>query len=158
MQTKNWRKLLFCVVAANAADADFLPGLFVGDIGYFHHKESHGVGFFVIFALVVVLWIRFAQKKGDGLISAFTVASFLYFSHIVIDFFTFDKKVPYGLKFFWPFSNRFFVSPAPLFLEVLRGDFNILFGRHNLTAMAIELAVFLPAILAIRLLQRIGSQ
>lgn len=149
VQIKNWKIILLYVLAANAADIDFLPGLLAGDVAVFHHRESHSLGFSVLFALIVGLWIRFAQNKKKDFKKPFVISFFLYLSHVIIDFFTFDKNFPYGSKLFWPLSNAYFISPFPIFREVLRGNFSILFGRHNLMGMAIELGIFLPIVLII---------
>lgn len=154
IQIKNWKIILLYVLAANAADMDFSPGLLVGDVAAFHHRESHSLGFSVLFALIVGLWVRYAQKKKDFK-KPLIISFFLYLTHIVIDFFTFDKNLPYGSKLFWPFSNKYFISPAPIFYEVLRENFSVLFGRHNLIGMAIELGIFLPIIFLVYFLKKI---
>src|SRR5689334_17351566 len=40
------------IFAANAADLDFLPGLFVGNVNLFHHKITHTLFAAMVFALL----------------------------------------------------------------------------------------------------------
>ena len=41
-------------------------------------------------------------------------------SHIFLDFFSSDTSFPYGIPLFWPFSYEYFMSPFPLFRDVIR--------------------------------------
>ena len=39
----SWPQIVACLFGANAADLDFGPGLFVGDLGRFHQGPSHSI-------------------------------------------------------------------------------------------------------------------
>jgi membrane-bound metal-dependent hydrolase YbcI (DUF457 family) len=156
IRVRDWKTIVLYVAAANAADLDFLPGVFSGNISGFHQRESHSLGFSLLFALVFGLWAWWSFRGGKRKRAKriFFIPFFLYFSHVVIDFFTFDGIMPLGLEVFWPLSSRHFTSPISVFYSVEKDNLSTLFGRHNLLGVALELGIFLPAVLLVAFLRR----
>ncbi len=155
IKVRDWKTIVLYVAAANAADLDFLPGILSGNISIFHQRESHTLGFSLLFALVFGLWALWSSRgKGKSASRIFFIPFFLYFSHVVIDFFTFDNRMPLGLQLFWPFIGSYFTSPFSIFYSVEKDNLSVLFGRHNFIGVAIELAIFLPAVLLVAFLRR----
>ena len=54
-----WKWHLFYIVAANAADLDFLPGFFVGDINRYHQGVTHTFLSAAVFGIIIAFGSRF---------------------------------------------------------------------------------------------------
>jgi len=156
----DWRYGLFLVFAANAPDLDFVPGMLIGSIGEYHHLASHSLMAAVIFsALVFVVMQRWRSHEARKWAMLAAVA---YLSHILLDLFTADYRAPYGMQLFWPFSQDFFIAPFSIFSDIhhggvgdtLQGTLFLLFSRHNLVAIGLELAILLPVLWLSRKLRR----
>jgi inner membrane protein len=134
---------LFFIFLANLPDADFLPGLFLGFPNLYHHGISHSLGAALAVALALG-WI-FSRKQGHfRMLSIFAFFSFC--SHLLLDFFSKDFTVPYGLPLLWPFSNSYYIAAHPVFLNITRSDrsssfFFSLLNRHNLDAALREIVL-----------------
>jgi inner membrane protein len=144
------------LLAANAADLDFLPGLLVGDANRYHHRVSHSIGFAIIFALVFSLFPVLLKRDVSWRWRNFAILFCLYCSHIGLDYFATDGGFPYGVAVFWPVSGEFYISPIALFADIRRSPFSIdffpsLFSLHNLRAVSIEVLLLLPFALLILL-------
>ena len=141
-QTVDVPLLLVYAFFANAPDLDFLPGILMGDPGAFHHGITHSLGFGVLFAAVAatilaVTWQRFANY---GLLKLALMGFLLYASHLLVDFFTLDDSVPYGMPLFWPLSNHYAHAPIYIIPNVLHSADQL--GRHNLNVVFREMVVF----------------
>lgn len=112
------RGYFFSILAANAADLDFVPGLLMGDINRFHQEITHTLLASIIFGGMVVLVSRSfcAIPLRMGMASVG-----LYASHLLLDFFCEDKRAPFGQPLLWPFSLEYFISPWPIFGGVRHG-------------------------------------
>jgi membrane-bound metal-dependent hydrolase YbcI (DUF457 family) len=132
------------VVAANAADLDFIPGILVGDPGRFHRGASHSfiaICAFTALALLVGRWIdrRSAMRFGLVLGLAFT-------GHLLLDMMSSWRDSHSGVAIAWPLSSSRLLSPFPIFIGIslAPGARNFLEGvlhRQNFEAMAWELVV-----------------
>lgn len=105
--------ILFCVTYSNLLDFDFIPGIILGNLNRFHHGISHSIGFAVVIAFVTGLVSRFLLKRSFWRIGG--VSLILLLVHLFMDFSTGDTSVPYGIMLFWPFSNRYYISPISIF-------------------------------------------
>jgi inner membrane protein len=149
------------LLAANAPDLDFLPGLMAGDPNRFHHGVSHSSGLALLFAIAVSLLLRLRQREWRW--KQFFVFLGLYLSHLILDYLSEDSSPPYGVPLFWPASRAYFMSPAPLFPDIHRssatGDFFLsLFSAHNLWSVSVECLVLVPLLLlAYALMKRLRS-
>ncbi|RMF56361.1 MAG: metal-dependent hydrolase [Calditrichaeota bacterium] len=153
----SWATVLLFAVVANLPDIDFLPGFLVGNPNlYHHHYLSHSLGA----ALVVgaLLGGYYAWRKDKSFLGYFLIFTTVYFSHVVLDYFTQDTSGPFGVPMFWPFSKEFVISPVPIFLSVHkvgRSDvfFQNLFVVHNLLVAVWEVVVFLPVLAVVKLVK-----
>jgi inner membrane protein len=141
---------LLCIIMANAPDLDFLPGILAGRPALYHQGITHSIGF----ALLVSLGTAAVYRVwGQSFSLIFTTAFLAYLSHLVIDFFGPDGRLPYGEPLFWPISDSYFIAPTPVLLGVhhvastfgstqewLRG----IFTAHNIRAIIFEIVLILP--------------
>ncbi|MCP4117307.1 MAG: hypothetical protein GY737_18315 [Desulfobacteraceae bacterium] len=152
------RWLLFgCLVfLANAPDLDFLPGLLINQPNRFHHGASHSLACMAVLSLGGWFMCHscLGELPGRILMPALLVASV---SHIILDFFSFDGSVPYGVPLLWPFSAEYYVCSFPFFREVMRsGNSNALFfqtliNENNLWEITIEFVFFVFLLSMVRL-------
>jgi inner membrane protein len=142
--------LAVCIIMANAPDLDFLPGILVGRPALYHQGITHSIGFALLVSLGTAAVYR-TWGKSFSLI--FTSALLAYLSHLAIDFFGPDGRLPYGEPLFWPISDSHFISPVPVFLgahhaastfgstqEWIRG----ILTAHNIRAIVLEIVLILP--------------
>jgi inner membrane protein len=150
------------LLAANAPDLDFIPGLMVGEPNRFHHGVSHSIGLALLFAIAVSLLLRLRQSEWRW--KPFLVFLGLYLSHLLLDYFAEDHSAPYGVPLFWPASPAYYMSPVPLFSDIHRSNatadfFPSLFSAHNLWSVSLEGLVIVPfLLLACALMKRMRSE
>jgi membrane-bound metal-dependent hydrolase YbcI (DUF457 family) len=151
-QPPDYRKAWLFVLAANAPDLDFLPGLLMGNASLFHHGIHHSIGAAALFGLTVWAIGRFREN-----LSAHTafVCFLLYLSHLLIDGMTADYWEPYGFPALWPFSPARYHFSVSLFWNIERNGFLTLPTLlHNLNAVLIEAAVLTPIPAAVWIVRR----
>jgi membrane-bound metal-dependent hydrolase YbcI (DUF457 family) len=144
---RSWLVPLLCLLAANAADLDVIPGLLMGDPNRFHRGISHSIGIALLFA--AVFGPILASCGGGRLKKATGVAFLLYLSHLVVDCFNADARFPFGVPLLWPLTATYYIAPFPLLPGIHKAGtsaafFPSLLSVHNLLAMAVETLVFLP--------------
>jgi len=142
------------LLAANAADVDFVPGLLIGDPNRYHHGISHSIGFAILFALVSSLFLFLLKRDVAWWWRNFAILFCLYCSHIGLDYFARDGSFPYGMPVFWPVSREYYIAPIALFLDIRRSPAAIeflpsLFSLYNLRAVAVEVLLLFPFVLLI---------
>jgi inner membrane protein len=152
---QNLKLMGLCLLVANAADLDFLPGLLIGDPNRFHHGISHSIGFAALFALCG----SSCRFMGPSFWKNFASLFCLYGSHVVIDYFSIDTSVPYGVPCFWPVTSAYYIAPAPFFPDIRRSVvasefFGSLFTLHNLWAVIVESIVIAPILLILRVVRK----
>jgi len=148
-----WSLMALYLVVANVPDLDFIPGLLVGNASRYHHGITHSIGFAALvgFAFSVFLYLckRAAIRRN------FAIFFSLSFSHVILDYFSLDTSIPYGVPIFWPLSNTYYIAPFALFSDVTRVSssgatfLSSLFSLHNLWSVCVELLVFLPCVFLI---------
>lgn len=139
---------LFAIFAANAPDLDFLPGLLAGDINRFHQGPTHSLLAAIAFGLLacIAAWRRSDRRRLGA------AAGAIYGSHLLLDFFTRDLRVPYGQPLLWPFSDQHFLSPWTPLGGVLHADpgdplslfLSQVFSWHNARVALLEILIFGP--------------
>ena len=142
---------LFAVVAANAADLDFVPGLMVGNVNLFHRGVSHSFAAALVFGLLAGLVSRLASGTSWRIGLA---AIAIYSSHLVLDFFTSDIRAPFGSPLLWPFLSDHFISPWTVFGGIKHGVpgesvweiTKQVFSWTNAAAIGLESLVLLPVL------------
>ena len=150
--------LALIVVIANLPDLDFLPGFLTGNPNQFHHHFlSHSLGGAILASALLAGCFSFFQKR--SFLPLFAIFASVYFSHVLLDYFSTDTSQPYGVPMFWPFSQDYFISPVPLFLSIEKSGSGLafisgLFVKHNLYAIAIEFLVLVPALIVTEILRR----
>jgi LexA-binding, inner membrane-associated putative hydrolase len=149
-----WEAWALCLVCANLADVDFIPGLLTGNPRTFHRGPSHSL----MAALVAtglgasfLTWSAAPWRTWAGLI-------FLaYASHVALDYFTPGRGVLLG----WPLSRRRYQAARPWFLSVSPGrtyqDVWTKRGRrHLLRAIGREVLLLSPAIAVLALAKELA--
>jgi inner membrane protein len=140
------------LLAANAPDLDFIPGLLVGDLGRYHHGPSHSIVAAFIFGLFSVIIVR--------RLSVFVGVSSAYLSHILLDYLVQDPSSPYGVPLFWPLTERYYMAPFAFYRPVnypgsLNDDFiHIVFSLHNLITVFAEVFLLTPVLILVLLCKR----
>lgn len=128
-------------IATLAADLDFIPGLIIGEPNRYHHGITHSIITSLLFALIFSLIFGL----GASLRGRFLIFSSLFFSHILLDYFSLDTGFPYGIPLFWPLSDKYFYPDMPVFLDIQRESLgNLLFSYHNWLAVLRELLILGP--------------
>lgn len=109
-QGRAWKTALFCIVLANLADLDFLPGLVIGNAMQFHHGWTHSLAAAILCGLAFGA-LAVLLKKGSFK-NTFWLSSAAYSSHIVLDYLNEGGRG--GVPLFWPLSSKYFHSPICL--------------------------------------------
>ena len=146
-----WQDAFFFVFLANLPDADFLPGIILGQPNLYHHGIFHSMGAALAIAAAGG-WFFYLKKQHFWSRAA---AIFLVFSsHLLLDFFAWDFVAPYGMPLLWPLANRYFIAAHPVFINIVRSGrsddfFTSLFNGHNLTAAGREFIILGGTLLAV---------
>jgi inner membrane protein len=140
---KKWADVVFFIFLANLPDADFLPGLILGFPNLYHHGIFHSLGA-ALAVTAIIGWFFFRKKQHPWRLSA--LVFLLFYSHLLLDFFTMDFTAPYGLPIFWPFSKKYYIAAHPFFFNITRSAhtanfFSSLLNRHNLKAALLEIVL-----------------
>ncbi len=140
-------EILLYIFFAVAADLDFIPGLIAGDIYRYHHGPLHSIFFALLFTLPFSLP---RLKRGPKrFLSSWGIFFSLYCTHLFVDFFTIDRRFPYGSPLLWPIWDRYISSPFTFLPPVYKESWAALISLNNLHTMLIEVAIFLPLLLLI---------
>jgi membrane-bound metal-dependent hydrolase YbcI (DUF457 family) len=138
-----WLDAIAFILLSNLPDADFLPGILRGQPNLYHHGIFHSLGAALVVAAIGAALLYPRRRR-----FLFHAAGIflVFYSHLLLDFFSLDTVAPYGLPLLWPFSSRYFIAAKPFFINIVRssesGDFFIsLFNRHNLAAALREILV-----------------
>jgi len=141
--------LAVALVAANAADLDFLAGWASGSVNGFHGGPTHSIGAALLFAAAAALLLR-KQRRLVG--AVFGIAFFAYISHILLDMACEPFPTRPRLPIFWPLTNEGFLFAWRPLLGIAHGGtgggpadfFSELFSIANVKAVALEIALFAP--------------
>jgi inner membrane protein len=106
-----WEAWAWCLISANLADVDFIPGLLMGNLRAFHRGASHSL----LAALgVAVLGAALWTESSIPWLTRALLIFLTYGSHVGLDGLTPGRGVLLG----WPFSRRRFRLARPWFLSV----------------------------------------
>ena len=162
LSSKKYGFLLLCAFIANAPDLDFIPGIIAGQPNLYHHGISHSLGAAVLFSVllstVVLRWSNSTFSHNFFFIFA------LYCSHLFLDFVSCDGRPPFGIPLFWPFLNKYFMSPilpsfqhSP-FTHADIGEFiDGILTLHNVYVIGLEILLAVPIALACWLFSKLKS-
>jgi inner membrane protein len=102
-------------------------------------------------------------RKTTSFFRLFVVCFVSYLSHLILDLFSPDNRLPYGIPLFWPITQKYFISPVPVFLGVHHAGSTSssilewlagIFSLYNIAAIALEVAIIVPLIFLGRRLGR----
>ena len=99
-----------CVAAAMAADLDIL----IHD----HRSYTHSLGAVVVVGAIA--WGIARRKSRPAAAGLGVTIAAAYGTHLVLDWLGKDTAPPFGLPALWPFSSRYYISGADLFMEISR--------------------------------------
>lgn len=150
------RVFMALVVAGNAADLDFVPGILAGEPGLYHHGPVHSLLAAIVFGALAApfaRWLGLASARRCGLLMGAAFAS-----HLLLDMLASDDGRPSAVPLFWPLSNAMISLPLPLFIAIrvdpaVDGFVGGLLSTHNWNAIVWEL-VIVTVSLALALLAR----
>ncbi|TAN36171.1 MAG: metal-dependent hydrolase [Verrucomicrobia bacterium] len=154
-RTEGWHKwlgenrgsLLTTVIAANACDLDYLPGLLIGAPNSMHRWLGHTALWAALAGIIIwLLWRRLAPRLPRG---ALPVLLAVALSHIVADYFDEDTRAPFGILALWPFYDGFLISAHPIFLSLQKTSLADVVSWHNVRAVTQEALLTLPALLVV---------
>jgi len=106
------------LLAGNAPDLDFVPGILIGDAGRFHHGPAHSLFAAAIFTALV---LPLARRAGFHSMRRFGLLMALGFvSHLLLDMLSTDRGVRNGVPLFWPLSEASLSFPFAVFIDIKR--------------------------------------
>ncbi len=132
--------LLLVVAAALAPDLDFLWGR--------HNMETHSLGAAALAGILVLAWTRGRRPR------LALAVSLAWASHVLFDWLGSDTTPPIGVMALWPFSTSYYFADAFLFEAIWRRTHLPDFWSHNLWAVATEVAMLTPVLVAVWLLTK----
>jgi membrane-bound metal-dependent hydrolase YbcI (DUF457 family) len=147
---KKWLIFLMVLFFAGLPDIDFIFGFFVGNPDKYHHHFTHSLFLIVIAGLIGAFM---ADKIG---VMNFQQSALLFIgagtSHIFLDILCLDTSTPFGIPIFWPFWEKYFISPVQIFSDVHRTSsssifFQSLINWHNLKTVLLEIIIIGPIII-----------
>jgi len=132
-----------CAGLAMLPDADLLlPGA--------HRTATHSV------TAAVVTFIIASVVTGK-VTRASVLCGVAYASHLLLDWLSADNFPPRGIQLLWPFSHRWFISDWEVFRQTARQQFlTPPIIRQNLVAVAQEIAILLPIVIALFAIRRLA--
>lgn len=109
-EKKSWALMLYCMLMANFADFDYIPGILTGAAAKFHRMHTHTLGA-ALFVAALAAGIIFLIRK-QHVLKVFSLTFSSYLTHIMLDFWAGTSNR--GLLLFWPFSNQAYYSDTSL--------------------------------------------
>lgn len=159
LRPKSFLILGLYVLVANAPDLDFIPGIIMGKPNLYHHGISHSIGMGLFCAMIVA--IIFNRIFSTPFLKEYLLAFSLYGSHLVLDLISYDGRPPFGIPFFWPFSDGYFMIPilppvkhSKLDHATIVQFLTDVFSVHNLYVIALEFTFTLPFVVILAWLFR----
>ena len=150
---------LLSSILAVSPDLDFVPGILIGRPAAYHQGIAHSIGF----AIIISLGAAWIFRRTTSPFPIFVVCFLSYLSHLILDLFSPDNRLPYGIPMFWPISQKYFISPVPVFLGVHHAGSTSssilewvtgIFSMYNIAAIALEVLILVPLIFLGRRLGR----
>jgi membrane-bound metal-dependent hydrolase YbcI (DUF457 family) len=127
---------LAAIAAACAPDLDLLWGR--------HTMETHSLGAAGLAGLIAAALAPAGQRGRFGWVVALAWAS-----HVLFDWMGSDDTPPLGVMAFWPLSTAFHFADVHVFPAISRRYWRAGFLAHNLWAVATEIALLGPPLLAL---------
>jgi hypothetical protein len=125
-----------------------------------HSGPTHGIGAALIAGFAA--WLPGIWAGAGGVASRVRTAGACvaaYGSHAVLDWLGTDSSPPIGFMALWPVTHAYYESSLHVFMAVSRRIWQPeLFWRQNLLALARELLILLPIVLAAGWLTRLAAR
>lgn len=141
--------MIFYIIVANSPDLDFIPGLILGKPNLYHHGISHSIGFGFLVSFAAA-WL-ITRNKPAIFRSELVFLMICFGSHLVLDLFSMDARLPFGIPILWPFSSTYYMIPIlpPVNHSILDhatiGQFlTDAFSYHNLYVIGLEILLTMP--------------
>ena len=117
-----------------------------------HRTVTHSIG--AVLVVTIIAGVVTGQVTRRSAWRVALVCGAAYASHLLLDWLGVDGYFPYGLTLLWPFSDRFFISGWDIFRQTARQHlFTWPVIVVNLQAMAQEIALLAPIVLALWLVR-----
>jgi membrane-bound metal-dependent hydrolase YbcI (DUF457 family) len=126
-----------------APDLDLLVGR--------HSRETHSIGAALIVAAIAA-WRRVPAARTRP--AVFVAVAAAWFSHPLFDALSFDIGPPVGVMMWWPFSTDHWHTGVTIFDAIERHWEEPHFLRQNVFAVARELVMLVPTVLAVWAVRR----
>ena len=134
---------LICAALAMAPDLDLLMAG--------HRTLTHSIGATVFVALFAA---AMAVNAGSPVLRVTSMCAGAYASHLLLDWLGADSSRPYGLRALWPFSDEYYISGLDIFRQTARRYITTpSVMEQNLLAIAQEVAILLPIVVALWLVR-----
>ncbi len=141
----NLTVMVFCFSLSIWPDFDFIPGIFINDINRFHHGITHSLlAAFLMSLLAAIAMMPILKTRNIKILKVWACFFIASASHPILDFFSKDQSIPYGIPILWPFLDIYYMSSISLFYPVEKSGNNIesflmsLINRNNLLAVLFE--------------------
>jgi membrane-bound metal-dependent hydrolase YbcI (DUF457 family) len=109
-----------------------------------HGTELHSIGFALLAAVAGAALFRLLRWRKP--LSVALAVGLAWASHVLLDYLNVDTHPPIGIMALWPFSDGYYKSPIPIFLDIGRTlDWTAV--QHNSLAVAWECVVLIPLFL-----------
>lgn len=145
--SENRNALLAVLLAANACDFDYLPGLLIGAPNYLHRWLGHSALWAALAGFTIwLIWRRSTLRLPRWALSVLLAAAL---SHVLADYSDEDNRAPFGVLALWPFYDGFVIAQHPLFMSLEKSSFAAVFSWHNVRAVVHEILLTLPPLLAV---------
>lgn len=146
-----WSRLSFragiVILAVLAASPDL-------DLIYppIHRAFTHSLGCVFLISIIagaVTGWVTGRRAWGFGVLCGVAWAS-----HLLLDWLGVDPNPPSGIKALWPFSDGWFIAALQVFPGTERRQvFTLAALSTNLYAVAVEIAILAPPVIALWLVR-----
>jgi membrane-bound metal-dependent hydrolase YbcI (DUF457 family) len=148
-QTASWYRragdglTLACAALAASPDLDLIFGS--------HRRYTHSVGAVILVGLVAAIVARRVHRP---VARVALMCAGAYATHLVLDWMAVDLMPPYGLRAFWPFSNRWVISGWNVFRQTERWHFlSVATIWVNFKAVVQEVVILGPCAIVVWLIR-----
>jgi membrane-bound metal-dependent hydrolase YbcI (DUF457 family) len=151
-QNQSFLLLTGLMFYAMLPDIDLLFGFLEGNPNKYHHHFTHSFVFVITTGWVGAIFFKRNRMQFRIYAVLFIGAGVI---HLLLDLLALDKSSPYGAPVFWPFSEKYFISPIQIFSDVKRSSdsqtfFKSLINWHNALTVFIEILILGPVILILQ--------